>query len=143
MYDRHLREFLFREGFNMPYSQQRSPSGQPDVTSNLESDDVLVCELKVYDSANRDVGHLATGVTQALQYTTDYQKHAAYLVIINLTELTARATERMARDGQAAMIPRRAQCPRVSHPRARPAARIGEQARKVRAPDHRPSEAGR
>ena len=86
VYDRHLREFLFREGFNMPYSQQRSPSGQSDVTSNLESDDALVCELKVYDGANRDVGHLATGVTQALQYATDYQKHAAYLVIINLTE---------------------------------------------------------
>jgi hypothetical protein len=86
VYDRHLREFLFREGFNMPYSQQRSPSGQSDVTSNLESDDALVCELKVYDGANRHVGHLATGVTQALQYATDYQKHAAYLVIINLTE---------------------------------------------------------
>ena len=25
VYDRHLREFLFREGFNMPYSQLRSP----------------------------------------------------------------------------------------------------------------------
>ena len=59
VYDRHLREFLFREGFNMPYSQQRSPSGQSDVTSNLESDDALVCELKVYDGANRDIGHLA------------------------------------------------------------------------------------
>ena len=49
VYDRHLREFLFREGFNMPYSQQRSPSGLSDVLSDLESDDSLVCELKVYD----------------------------------------------------------------------------------------------
>jgi hypothetical protein len=85
VYDRHLREFLFREGFNMPYSQQRSPSGQSDVLSDLESDDALVCELKVYDGANRDIGHLASGVTQALQYATDHQKHAAHLVVINLT----------------------------------------------------------
>ena len=85
VYDRHLREFLFREGFNMPYSQQRSPSGQSDVLSGLESDDALVCELKVYDGANRDIGHLASGVTQALQYATDHQKHAAHLVVINLT----------------------------------------------------------
>jgi hypothetical protein len=39
VYDRHLREFLFREGFNMPYSQLRSPSGRSDVLSGLESDD--------------------------------------------------------------------------------------------------------
>jgi hypothetical protein len=85
VYDRHLREFLFREGFNMPYSQQRSPSGQSDVLSDLDSDDALVCELKVYDGANRDIGHLASGVTQALQYATDHRKHAAHLVVINLT----------------------------------------------------------
>jgi hypothetical protein len=85
VYDRHLREFLFREGFNMPYSQQRSPSGTSDVLSDLESDDALVCELKVYDGVNRDIGHLASGVTQALQYATDHRKHAAHLVIVNLT----------------------------------------------------------
>ncbi len=86
VYDRHLREFLFREGFNMPYSQQRSPSGQSDVLSDLESDDALVCELKVFDGVNRDIGHLASGVTQGLQYATDHQKHAAHLVIVNITE---------------------------------------------------------
>jgi hypothetical protein len=84
-YDRHLREFLFREGFNMPYSQQRSPSGLSDVLSDLESDDSLVCELKLYDGDNRGIAHLAGGVTQALQYATDYGKSAAHLVIINLT----------------------------------------------------------
>jgi hypothetical protein len=85
VYDRHLREFLFREGFDMPYSQLRSPSGRSDVLSRLESDDPLVCELKVYDGENRDIGHLASGVTQALQYANDHGKPAAHLVIINLT----------------------------------------------------------
>lgn len=85
VYDRHLREFLFREGFNMPYSQQRSPSGQSDVLSGLESNDALVCELKVYDGKDRDIPHLATGVTQARQYALDHGKNAAHLVIINLT----------------------------------------------------------
>jgi hypothetical protein len=85
VYDRHLREFLFREGFDMPYSQLRSPSGQSDVLSRLESDDPLVCELKVYDGDDRDIGHLASGVTQALQYANDHGKRAAHLVITNLT----------------------------------------------------------
>ncbi len=85
VYDRHLREFLFREGFNMPYSQQRSPSGLSDVLSDLESEDSLICELKVYDGDNRDIAHLASGVTQALQYATDHGKHAGHLVAINLT----------------------------------------------------------
>lgn len=85
VYDRHLREFLFREGFDMPYSQLRSPSGQSDVLSRLESDDPLVCELKIYDGRNRDIGHLASGVTQALQYANDHGKPAAHLVIINST----------------------------------------------------------
>ncbi len=86
VYDRHLREFLFGEGFNMPYSQLHSPSGRSDVLSGLESDDPLVCELKVYDDANRDIAHLATGVTQALQYANDHGKSVAHLVIINLTD---------------------------------------------------------
>lgn len=85
VYDRHLRKFLFREGFDMPYSQLHSPSGRSDVLSGLESDDPLVCELKVYDGENRDIGHLASGVTQALQYANDHGKPTAHLVIINLT----------------------------------------------------------
>ncbi len=84
VYDRHLREFLFREGLNMPYSQMQSPSGRSDVLSNLEGDDPLVCELKVYDGDNRDVAHLAAGVTQAMHYASDHGKSAAYLVIVNL-----------------------------------------------------------
>lgn len=84
VYDRHLREFLFHEGFNMPYSQQRSPSGLSDVLADIETDDALVCELKVYDGSDRDIRHLANGVTQAIQYAHDYRKHAAHLVIVNL-----------------------------------------------------------
>lgn len=44
VYDRHLREFLFREGFNMPYSQQRSPLGLSYVICDLQSNDPLICD---------------------------------------------------------------------------------------------------
>jgi hypothetical protein len=85
VYDRHLREFLFHEGFNMPYSQLRSPSGQADVLSGLDTDDPLACELKVFDGQGRNIAHLASGVTQAMQYACDHKTSVGQLVIVNLS----------------------------------------------------------
>lgn len=97
----------------MPYSQLRSPSGRSDVLSRLESDDPLVCELKVYDGENRDISHLASGVTQALQYANDHVKFAAHVVIINLTsrplQLPSDGPERLS------ALPGPAECPRLPH----------------------------
>src|SRR5690606_2741758 len=84
-YDNDLRRFLFSEGINMPFSQARSASGESDVLSDLDSDDPLVCELKVFDAASRGKRHVASGVHQAIQYANDYGKSVAYLVIVNIS----------------------------------------------------------
>jgi hypothetical protein len=85
-YDKHLREFLYREGVDMPYSQAQSPAGESDALAALEGDEALVCELKVFDAENRDRSHLASGVTQALHYAHDYGKTDAYLVVIDVSD---------------------------------------------------------
>jgi hypothetical protein len=85
VYDTDLRRFLFSEGINMPFSQAKSASGLSDVVTSLDTDDPLVCEVKIFDAADRSKRHLASGVNQAIQYATDYGKQTAYLVIINLS----------------------------------------------------------
>jgi hypothetical protein len=85
VYDAGLRRFLFGEGINMPFSQARSASGLSDVLTDLDTGDPLICELKLFDGASRGKRYLASGITQALQYASDYSKQVAYLVIINLS----------------------------------------------------------
>jgi len=85
VYDTDLRRFLFSEGVNMPFSQAKSASGLSDVLSGMETDDPLVCELKIFDGADRGKRQLGSGVNQAVQYASDYGKHTAYLVIINIS----------------------------------------------------------
>ena len=84
VYDAHLRRFLFAENINMPFSQAKSASGESDVLTDLDTDDPLVCEVKLFDSS-RGKRHLASGVHQAISYASDYGKQVAYLVIINLS----------------------------------------------------------
>lgn len=81
VYDQALRRFLFREGINMPYSQARSASGLSDVLTDLDSEDPLVCEVKLFTGDKRGI---AGGVHQAVLYAQDYGKHSAYLMIMNL-----------------------------------------------------------
>jgi hypothetical protein len=85
VYDFDLRRFLFSEGINMPFSQAKSASGLSDVVSDLDTEDPLVCEVKVFDGKDRGKRHLGSGVNQAVQYATDYGKQVAYLVVINLS----------------------------------------------------------
>jgi hypothetical protein len=85
IYDKDLRRFLFAEGISMPFSQPQSASGLSDVLADLDTDDPLVCELKIFDGDSRGKQHLAAGVNQVVHYATDYGKAAAYLVIINLS----------------------------------------------------------
>ncbi|MFF1819830.1 hypothetical protein ACFVWG_21190 [Kribbella sp. NPDC058245] len=85
VYDEHLRRFLFSEGIDMPFTQARSASGESDVLAGLHTDDPLVCEIKVFDAADRGKRELATGYHQTFQYTRDYGKSVGYLVIVNLS----------------------------------------------------------
>jgi hypothetical protein len=49
VYDRRLREFLFASGIDFPFSQPVSASGRADVVADLDREDPLVCEVKLYD----------------------------------------------------------------------------------------------
>jgi hypothetical protein len=85
VYDRDLRKFLFSEGINMPFSQAKSASGLSDVLTELDSDDPLVCEVKLFDADNHGKRAIAAGLNQVTHYANDYGKTSAYLVIINLS----------------------------------------------------------
>jgi hypothetical protein len=87
LYDRYLRRFLFDQGIDYPFSQPKSASGEADVVSGLESDDPLVCEVKLYDpDKSYGVPYVAKGFQQAVSYAHDYGKNVAYLVIFNLAD---------------------------------------------------------
>jgi hypothetical protein len=85
IYDADLREFLFDQGIDYPFSQPRSGSGEADVIANLESFDPLVCEVKLFDATRYGKSYLARGVQQAAAYARDYGKTSAQLVVINLS----------------------------------------------------------
>jgi hypothetical protein len=85
IYDTDLRQFLFEQGIDYPFSQPRSASGESDVVAGLDGDDPLVCEVKLYDAARYGKSYIAKGVQQATAYARDYGKTSAYLVVVNLS----------------------------------------------------------
>lgn len=86
LYDEDLRRFLFEQGVDYPYSQPESPSGKVDVVANLETDDPLACEVKLFDGDNYGTAYLAKGFQQAIRYAEDYSHTSAHLVVFNLTD---------------------------------------------------------
>ena len=85
--DRYRRRVeWFEQGIDYPFSQPASASGRADVVSGLETDDPLVCDVKIFDGDDRGVPYISEGVQQVLQYALDFGKTAAHLVVINLTE---------------------------------------------------------
>lgn len=99
VYDQALRRFLFDEGVNMPFSQAKSASGLSDVLSDLDTEDPLVCEVKLFLDEKRV---LANGLHQAVLYAQDHGKSSAYLIIVNLS---GRPLE-LPTDGDQAILPR-------------------------------------
>jgi hypothetical protein len=86
LFDRRVREFLFAEGIDYPFSQPASPAGKSDVVAGLDGEDPLVCEIKLYDGDAYGPTYLRRGVGQAIRYAHDYGKSSAYLVIFNLSD---------------------------------------------------------
>jgi len=84
--DRDLRQFLFDQGVDYPFSQPTSASGKADVVADVDSEDPLVCELKLYDGDHYGVPYIAQGANQAFRYARDYGKPAAYLVVANMSD---------------------------------------------------------
>jgi hypothetical protein len=85
-YDRRVREFLFAEGIDYPFSQPVSSAGKADVIADLDGDDPLICEIKLYDGAAYGPAYIRQGVVQAVRYAHDYGKSNAHLVVFNLSD---------------------------------------------------------
>ncbi|MFY0683493.1 MAG: hypothetical protein JXR20_03010 [Balneola sp.] len=83
-----LREFLFDQGIDYPFSTPKSSSGRSDIVGNIDTSDPLICEIKIYDSEKGyRKNRIIDGFTQIVQYTNDYNKNEGYLVIYNLDEV--------------------------------------------------------
>lgn len=83
--DRDLRRFLFESGIDYPFSQPRSPGGQADIVAQLDTDDPLVLEVKVWDSSKGyGENRVRDGLRQAMQYADSYGKDSGYVVVYNL-----------------------------------------------------------
>lgn len=84
-YDRYMQRFLFDQGVEV-ISKARTASGEADLVADIDTDDALVAELKLYDGSSYGVGYLRKGFNQAVQYAHDYNKTAAHLVVVNLSD---------------------------------------------------------
>ncbi len=69
----HLREYLFDQGIDYPFSQPRSPGGRVDVAADIGEERPLILELKLFDLA-RSYGkrYLRKGFRQIQTYADDY-----------------------------------------------------------------------
>lgn len=83
-----LRLFLFDQGIDYPFSTPKSASGRADVVSLINTEDPLVLEIKIYDSAKgyrKD--RVKSGFAQIVKYAQDYHKDTGYLVIFNMDNI--------------------------------------------------------
>ena len=88
IYDTDLRKFLFEQGIDYPFSAPVSPSGRADILANIDNEDPLVCEVKLYDAGQYSVPYVAKGFKQAVRYARDYHKVFGHLLIFNLSAET-------------------------------------------------------
>jgi len=86
-----LRRFLFENGIDYPFSEPASPHGRADIVARLESDDPLVLEIKVWDSAKRyRENRVRDGLRQVMDYADKYGKDTGYVVVFNLDQVPLR-----------------------------------------------------
>ena len=83
--DRSLREFLFDQGIDYPFSTPLSPSGRTDILGNLNGDDYFIIEVKVFDAESYEKGYIRKGFVQAIRYIEDYKKEVGFLVVFNVS----------------------------------------------------------
>jgi hypothetical protein len=86
-FDEDVRRFLFESGVDYPLSQPRVPGGQVDIVASLDTNDPLVLEVKLWDSA-RDyrVNKVCDGLRQVRHYAEKYGKDAGYVVVFNFDD---------------------------------------------------------
>jgi hypothetical protein len=82
--DENLREYLFDQGIEYPFSSPRSPSGRADVVADAGEDKPLVLEIKIFDpDRSYDKTYVRKGFRQIYDYCGDYNQTAGYLVVFN------------------------------------------------------------
>lgn len=84
--DRILRQFLFDNDIEYPFSTPASPSGRADIVASLHTPDPVIVEVKVFDGGSRGRGHIRQGFRQVHDYMSDYNKSVGYLVIFNVCD---------------------------------------------------------
>lgn len=84
VYNLNLQRFLFQDGGYVTHAKTRSASGEADLVGEIDTDDPLICEGKLFD--NRGKSYLARGVHQVVKYAHDYNQNVAYLVVFNMTD---------------------------------------------------------
>lgn len=83
-----LRQFLFDQGIDYPFSTPKSTSGRADIIGAIDTDDPIVIEIKVTDkSKNYGKKRIIEGFTQVIKYTNDYNKDVGYLVLFNVDDI--------------------------------------------------------
>jgi hypothetical protein len=83
-----LRLFLFDQGIEYPFSTPQSTSGRADIVGEMETDDPLVLEIKIFDK-EKEYGkkRVISGFSQIVKYANDYNKREAYLIIFNFDQV--------------------------------------------------------
>jgi len=84
--DATLRQFLFDNGIEYPFSTPASSSGRADIVASLHTPDPVIVEVKVFDSASRGRSYIRQGFRQVHDYISDYNKNVGYLVIFNVCD---------------------------------------------------------
>ncbi len=83
--DSDLRRFLFESGIDYPLSEPRSPGGRADIVAELDTDDPLVLEVKVWDSSKGyKKNRIRDGLRQVMDYAAKYGKDKGYVIVFNL-----------------------------------------------------------
>ncbi|WP_232325892.1 hypothetical protein [Spirosoma montaniterrae] len=91
VFDDDLRLFLFDQGIDYPFSTPKSSSGRADIIGNLDSNDPLVLEVKVYDSQKGyRKNRIIDGFAQIVKYANDYNKNVGYLIVFNIDPIEIR-----------------------------------------------------
>ena len=88
MFEDDLLLFLFDQGIDYPFSTPGSTSGRADIIGEIDTEDPLIIEIKIFDS-EKDYrkNRIIEGFTQTVKYTNDYNKDFGYLVVFILDEV--------------------------------------------------------
>jgi hypothetical protein len=87
--DNDLREYLFDQGIEYPFSSPLSPSGRADLLADTGEQRPLVLEIKLFEPARGyDKAYVRKGFRQIYDYCGDYNQEVGFLVIFNCSDFT-------------------------------------------------------